>query len=438
MSCYDEIIKTDGERERSLKESLANNENFEDVNELLGLLVKYGKLEEVKSLIIYLLDITKHLPENDRQAYQGNLKRLFNSMAVNINDFDHMNWNYCDTKNKALIMLWKPQLLKGVKLENVDGENLKQSGLISKPYANLLTFYQARLYDVVDEHLEVSTAYGIKNALNCFYLNKPDFVLKLPEWQANDSGAGAREQDKQAYAFNLPHEITEAVDKMFYSNYNIFFNDSKLKKYLVSCCLYQYLNTEFETFTQMLKSIIAFLQLDFNVPVLMSDSHHSLITYAQMKGQPNIRYYEMVNDVIEGSKVGKVRGTKAKYEDEEASATGKKSGNATAYIITEITPDEHEKLINELEELFKNKDYLKMVYTFWNSQLLMRSTCLTGWVMLTLLTNKFYTPKTQYDWIACCYDFEVFKSKFDDCESVEISKIKNDEKLRLVDVLRNL
>lgn len=423
MSSYDEIIKTDNERMETLKENFIENENFENINELLELLVKYGKLEEVKELIVYLLDMSKHLSNDDRLTYQGNLKRLFNSLAVNINDFDYMNWNYCDNKNKALIMLWRPNLLKGVRFESVDNDNLKNSDvLVSKPYANLLTFYQSRLFDVVDENLEVSTNYGIKNALNCFYFNKPEFVLKLPEWKRSES-----QVDSSPYAFNLPESIVEAVDKMFYSNYNKFFGDSKLKKYLVSCCLYQNLNKQFDSFQQLLKSVIAFLQLDLNVPSLLSDKKHSLITYCLMKGHPNIRYYEMLNDVIVGSKSGKVRGTKAKYDKNEK----------TAYIITEITPDEHDKIVEELEKLFVEKDYLKMVYTFWNSQLLMRSTCLAGWIMLVLLTGKFYIPKTQYDWIACCYDFETFKKHFCECESEAIPNFENSEKLRLVDVLRN-
>lgn len=427
MSGYEEIIKSDNERMESLKESFTENENFDNVNELLELLVKYNKLEEVKELIAYLLDMSKHFPNNERTTYQGNLKRLFNSMAVNINEFKYMNWNYCDNKNKALIMLWKPNLLKGVRFENVDDDEgvatfIKTDTLISKPYANLLSFYQNRLFDVVDEKLEVSTNYGIKNALNCFYLNKPDFVLKLPEWKAEGKNV-----DNQSFNFNLPNVVVEAVDKMFYSYYNSFFGDSKLKKYLVSCCLYQYLNKQFDTFESLLKSVIAFLQLDLNIPCLLSDKKHSLITYAQIKGQPNIRYYEMLNDVIVGSKSGKVRGTKAKYDKQQK----------TAYIVTEITPDEHDKLVAELEKMFVEKDYIKLIYTFWNSQLLMRSTCLTGWIMLVLLTHSFYMPKTQYDWVACCYDFETFKKLFVECESVEIGKIDNDEKLRLIDILRN-
>lgn len=312
MSGYEDIIKTDNERIETLKDSFTETENFENVNELLELLVKHNKLEEVKELIAYLLEMSKHFPNNEGLKYQGNLKRLFNSLAVNINDFDYMNWNYCDNKNKALIMLWKPNLLKGVRFENVEDEEfVKTKTLISKPYANLLSFYQTRLFDVVDETLEISTNYGIKNALNCFYLNKPEFVLKLPEWK-NDVV-----RETNSFAFNLPNEIIEAVDKMFYSNYNPFFGDSKLKKYLVSCCLYQNLNKEFKTFMDLLKSVIAFLQLDLNIPCLLSDKKHSLITYAQIKGQPNIRYFEMLNDVIAGSKIGKVRGTKAKYDKNE-------------------------------------------------------------------------------------------------------------------------
>lgn len=69
----------------------------------------------------------------------------------------------------------------------------------------------------------------------------------------------------------------------------------------------------------------------------------------------------------------------------------------------------------------------------------MRSTCLAGWIILTLLTKKFYFPKIQYDWIACCYDYETFKERFKECEAEEINfnLINNEEKLRLIDVLRN-
>lgn len=192
--------------------------------------------------------------------------------------------------------------------------------------------------------MEISTAYGIKNALNCFYLNKPDFVLKLPEWNSNSNKDN---QDCQAYNFNLPNIIIDAVNKMFYSSYNKFFADSKLKKYLVACCLYQYINKEltFNSFESLLKSVVAFLQLDLNIPSLLSDKKHSLITYCTIKNQPNIRYYEMLNDVINGSKVGKVKGTKAKYDQQDGSA----------YIITEITPTEHDKIVEELETLFNEK-----------------------------------------------------------------------------------
>lgn len=426
MSSYEEILKSDSERIDFLKNNLIENENFENVNELLGLLIKYNKIEEVKELIVYLLEITKHLPDNERLTYHNNLKKLFNSLAVNVNNFDYMNWNYCDAKNKTLIMLWKPHLLKYIKPTDVEEDNLtKSNALIPKAYQNLLSFYQNKLFDVVNEDLEISTNYGIKNALNCFYLNKPDFILKLPDWKRAEDYT----PDNQPYNFNLPNIIIEAVNKMFYSSYNQFFGDSKLKKYLVACCLYQNLNKQFDSFDSLLKNIISFLQLDLNIPCLLSDKKHSLITYCTIKNQPNIRYYEMLNDVIAGSKVGKVKGTKAKFDKKEESA----------YIITEITPSEHDKLIEDLEKYYKEKDYEKLIYTFWNSQLLMRSTCLTGWIMLTILTNKFYYPKTQYDWIACCYNFETFKERFKECEAEEINfdLINNEDKLRLIDVLRN-
>lgn len=154
MASYEEILTADNERMDFLKNNLIENENFENMNELLGLLIKYNKLEEVKELIIYLLDITKHLPDNEKLIYHNNLKKLFNSLAVNINDFNYMNWSYCDNKNKALIMLWKPYLIKNININNQieeDNNLLKTDYIISKAYANLLMFYKNNLFNIVDE-----------------------------------------------------------------------------------------------------------------------------------------------------------------------------------------------------------------------------------------------------------------------------------------------
>lgn len=197
------------------------------------------------------------------------------------------------------------------------------------------------------------------------------------------------------------------------------------------------------TFRQLIQHLLNYLHLlmnvkafdlskiDFNKVEGNKEGRYSLITFTEFKrnGQmiPNHRYMpakkyfeenlrRSTNDEAQNKIVSNVSNTTKYITDDKGS-----------YIITEYSSsDEVSKKWNDLENEFKSNGISDDLIKMWfDSQLLTRSTCLVG-VILIILKNKKYIkfkPDQMPDWAAIAGI--SYTSTFDELDDLKIPEVKN-------------
>lgn len=188
------------------------------------------------------------------------------------------------------------------------------------------------------------------------------------------------------------------------------------------------------TFRQLIQHLLNYLHLlmnvkafdlskiDFNKVEGNKEGRYSLITFTEFKrnGQmiPNHRYTPAKKyfDVENNSQVS-FPGNQTKYITDDKGS----------YIITEYSSsDEVKKKWDSLENEFKSNGISDDLIKMWfDSQLLTRSTCLVGVILIILKTKKYikFKPDEMPDWAAIAG--KDYTSTFDELNDLKVPEVKN-------------
>lgn len=155
---------------------------------------------------------------------------------------------------------------------------------------------------------------------------------------------------------------------------------------------------EFTTFKELVLYLQSFIQLN-----LLSKCFSSL-KLAEGKGWNLVTFIEF--------KRGNTRTTNYRYSIAKkyiVSETSYKYNNTKLidddkglYILTEMTEDTINKTWDKLEELYKSKQYNELITLWFDSQLMTRSTCLIGCMLIMVLNGKLvkFSKEEMPDWKA--------------------------------------
>lgn len=216
------------------------------------------------------------------------------------------------------------------------------------------------------------------------------------------------------------------------------FYDNELLYLLCGICIVDGINREFDTFYGLFKFVKSYLQLwQFNkIFEFKFGESHNLVTHIKSKGKyvkrykPCEKYFEEWVD----KNTSKTKYVVDKMQD-------------SIFIETKITNQEINDIWKSLEILYKEENNeLSLYYFYVTSQLLTRSTCLSGLIILNILWykryNKFIKTKKneQLDWYAISVDLFKFKEeihKYTDEITIEDSQLSIPKiaKMKVSDVL---
>jgi hypothetical protein len=238
----------------------------------------------------------------------------------------------------------------------------------------ILDYYFSNLNKPISE-LELEEA--LKEYTKHYYSQTPPTYLKLEKIEV-----------REPHVDNLSG-ITSRIQKI--SNYikigkSIQFNiigfpQNELYYLIIGMCIVDCLNTEHKTFKELLKHIKSYIQLFLTSKCLeLRDSpDYNLITFINFgkERKPNVRYTSARKYFTDNSSHSKTQFI---------------SDDKGEYISTSYSSkEEYLSKFDELEKIFKsnkNKISNELIVKWFDGQLLTRSTCLVGCILIILMEKK--------------------------------------------------
>lgn len=202
---------------------------------------------------------------------------------------------------------------------------------------------------------------------------------------------------------------------------------------LFGLCVYDVINSKHDTFKSLVNHIQSYLQINilskcFNGLLFSTDELRSgaevkqpfnLITFIDFKDQDqprkNLRY-QVAKKYIN--------------KDKPQGLTKLKDDDKGLYILTEYTRKQIKTLWEELEQLYLNKDYDKLLNKWFDSQCLTRSTCLVGCILISVLKNKIIKFKHDEmpDWKSILNG--DYNGTFEEVEDIKLCSEAQDEEFK--------
>ena len=337
-----------------------------DLNKLVEDFVKHCMYNKKSTMEYY--DEIKEMRENTIPQFRQIVDEQFNRFCLNNGLWNRLNFGEIDKslndEAKALIKLWtlgntnykfKNRYLNGLVDWFLDKNiNTEMKDL---PMINEWTMLNKKNEEVKVGHL--------------FYSKVPPLYLRLKDVQKDKYSITP--SDKIADKFPIFLLIGKSIQfnvKGFQMNETIWL--------LVGMAItYAKLNPQ-STFKGLVNLLRAFIQLNItSICLESSDSkEYNLVTYLKTdKDNYNYRYKCAEKYFTNWKKIGK---------------TEYKTENDKAFILTEYA--NHEEYLNkwnELEDMYKDKGLTKELIVKWfDSQLLTRSTCLIGCILIVLMESK--------------------------------------------------
>lgn len=222
----------------------------------------------------------------------------------------------------------------------------------------------------------------------------------------------------------FPIEYKEDFSNAFILPYN--FNNEAFKKAFYYLCSIDMKEINADT---LLRVFLNFESIFVSKVVTLNSADSNLITYLYFKSGdeyiPNLRY------TIDAPKIEELKHIEPM-----------RPGGFISEVISDdkgIYFSTHDYdlpiLKSRINGYINNKDYDRLLYYIFQSQLLTRSTCLFGYFVYYKLTNKIPDEKKYYDIIALTQDFETFQQslKFKEYKLTPINvSLKN-----LIDFIMN-
>lgn len=336
-----------------------------DLNKIIEDFVKHCMYNKKSTMEYY--DEIKEMRENTIPQFRQIIDEQFNRFCLNNGLWNRLNFGEIDKSSndeaKALIKLWtlgntnykfKNRYLNGLVDWFLDKNiNVEMKDL---PMINEWTMLNKKNEEVKVGHL--------------FYSKVPPLYLKLKDIQ------------KDKYSITPSDRISDKFPMFVLIGKSIQFNvkgfqmNETIWLIVGMAITYAKLNPQ-STFKGLVNLLRAFIQLNItSICLESSDSkEYNLVTYLKTdKDNYNYRYKCAEKYFTNWKKIGK---------------TEYKTENDKAFILTEYA--NHEEYLNkwnELEDMYKDKGLTKELIVKWfDSQLLTRSTCLIGCILIILMES---------------------------------------------------
>lgn len=337
-----------------------------DLNKLVEDFVKHCMYNKKSTMEYY--DEIKEMRECNIPQFKKIVDEQFNRFCLNNGLWNRLDFGEIDKSDndeaKALIKLWtlgntnykfKNRYLNGLVDWFLDKNiNMEMKDL---PMINDWTMLNKKNEEIKVGHL--------------FYSKVPPLYLKLKDVQKSEYKITP--SDKIADKF----PIFLLIGKSIQFNVKGFQMNETLWLLVGMAITYAKLNPQ-STFKGLVNLLRAFIQLNItSICLESSDSkEYNLVTYLKTdKDNYNYRYKCAEKYFTNWKKIGK---------------TEYKTENDKAFILTEYA--NHEEYLNkwsELEDMYKDKGLTKELIVKWfDSQLLTRSTCLIGCILIVLMESN--------------------------------------------------
>lgn len=345
-----------------------------DLNKLVEDFVKHCMYNKKSTMEYY--DEIKEMRENTIPQFRKIVEEHFSRFCLNNGlwnrlDFPEIDKEINNDETKALIKLWT------LGNTNYKFKNRYLNGLvdwfldknINKEMKDIKTIDEWTMMNKKGEEIKVG---------QLFYSKVPPLYLKLKDIQKDKYSITP--SDKLIKYFPTFVKIGKSIQ----FNVKGFSMNETLWLLMGMAIVYVKLNFDFKDgkFKDLINMIRVFVQLNItsicleaNAPKEPNGQFYNLITFLKTEGGYNYRYKCAEKYFKEYKKIGQ---------------TDYKIENGKAFILTEYSSiEEYLNKWNELEEEFrKNKLTKELIVKWFDSQLLTRSTCLVGCILIVLMESK--------------------------------------------------
>lgn len=337
-----------------------------DLNKIIEDFVKHCMYNKKSTMEYY--DEIKEMRENTIPQFRQVVDEQFNRFCLNNGLWNRLNFGEIDKSSndeaKALIKLWT------LGNTNYKFKNRYLNGLIDWFLDKNINIEMKDL-PMIDEWTMLNKKNEEVKVGHLFYSKVPPLYLKLKDVQ------------KDKYSITPSNKLIKyfpdfiKIGKSIQFNVKGFQMNETLWLLVGIAIVYVKLNPQ-STFKGLVNLLRAFIQLNITSICLESDAskEYNLITFLKTeKDNYNYRYKCAEKYFEKYKKIGK---------------TDYKVENGKTFILTEYA--NHEEYLNkwnELESMYKDKGLTKELIVKWfDSQLLTRSTCLVGCILIILMENK--------------------------------------------------
>ena len=330
-----------------------------------------------KSTMEYYDEI-KEMRENTIPQFRKIVEEHFSRFCLNNGLWNRLDFAEIDKSDndeaKALIKLWT------LGNTNYKFKNRYLNGLVDW-FLDKNINMEMKDIKTIDEWTMMNKKGEEVKVGQLFYSKVPPLYLKLKDIQKDKYSITP--SDKLIKYFQIFTKIGRSIQ------FNVKGFPMNETLYLLSgmAIVYVKLNLKenrIKTFKDLIKMIRVFIQLNLTSICLEGDEsrEYNLITFLKTeKENYNYRYKCAEKYFIHQSSSGNYK---------KIGKTDYKVENGKTFILTEYANhEEYLKKWNELENMFKDKGLTKELIVKWfDSQLLTRSTCLIGCILIVLMESK--------------------------------------------------
>ena len=347
-----------------------------DLNKLVEDFVKYCMYNKKSTMEYY--DEIKEMRENTIPQFRKIVEEHFSRFCLNNGLWNRLDFAEIDKSDndeaKALIKLWT------LGNTNYKFKNRYLNGLVDW-FLDKNINMEMKDIKTIDEWTMMNKKGEEVKVGQLFYSKVPPLYLKLKDIQKDKYSITP--SDKLIKYFQIFTKIGRSIQ------FNVKGFPMNETLYLLSgmAIVYVKLNLKenrIKTFKDLIKMIRVFIQLNLTSICLEGDEsrEYNLITFLKTeKENYNYRYKCAEKYFIHQSSSGNYK---------KIGKTDYKVENGKTFILTEYANhEEYLKKWNELENMFKDKGLTKELIVKWfDSQLLTRSTCLIGCILIVLMESK--------------------------------------------------
>lgn len=332
--------------------------------------------------------IINNIPKNIKHE----LNKSYNQFMIS-NGIINCNFKQNDLTDEQLTWL---MLLTNNMDYKPEGYQLKLWNFYHSP-----KYLDCQMTNIYDKFIDY-----FKELINGYYSQIPYLYYKYRK----DNSINFNEEKIKPILINKQYDLNKFIEIGKCIQFNVDgFPKNELMYLLWGLCVVYCRHREFNSFTELLKTIIGFIQINILSKCFIctdtEKNNYNLITYIRFgennfnfRYKPALKYinFENFEDYVKKQSNKKI--TKLCQNDKK-----------DLYILTELDENLMKNILIDLETLYKNKNYSELITKFFDSQYLTRSTCLTGCLLIMILNNKMikFHKNEMPDWCTILTDKNV-------------------------------